>query len=99
MEINIMYREHEGRHGADYRALTAKDASGNTLTNDTSGMTVVEFIEKVVSKVIQRNVSKGHTANDITVNLPAEVTLSSTLQTHLVAKFTADPLVNSVTFA
>ncbi|WP_085508803.1 hypothetical protein [Thalassobacillus devorans] len=100
MQININVNQYEGnnfRHG--YRGLNATDENNKRLLSDISGMSVVEFVEKALEQAVKSIVDNSGTAEAITVNLPAEVVLPAALQTHLNDKYSADPVVSSVTFA
>ncbi|MCM3732354.1 hypothetical protein M3196_11845 [Fictibacillus nanhaiensis] len=100
VNVTIKLGQHGGsqfRHG--YRSLLATDNNGMQLASDLTGMSIVDFIEVAIRDVVKQTIAGHGLAQDITVNLPAEIVLSAGLQTHLSDKFTADPLVNSVVFA
>jgi hypothetical protein len=99
VNVTIELRQHAGNRGHGYRSLLATDDNGMQLASDLTGMPVVEFIEVAVQDVVKQTIAGNGLAQDITVNLPAEIVLSAGLQTSLSDKFIADPLVNSVVFA
>ncbi len=86
-------RTHSG-----YRSFSATIDGKDLVSTIDGGVTAVDFIEKAVSEVISQAIDNGETAIDITVNLPATITLSEALKTHLIDKYTADEMVSSVTF-
>jgi hypothetical protein len=98
--IIIELRNYEGNQfRSGYRGLTAVNANGDSLASDITGMNPVDFIEGAVYEAVKSIVVNNSAAEDISINLPAEIVLSAGLQTSLSDKFTADPLVNSITFA
>jgi hypothetical protein len=97
--LTIELKNHEGRHGAGYRSLSARDLNGKQIAVDISGMNPVDFIEVSIGEAVKAIVANGKAAQDITVNLPSGVVLGVELSAHLAQKFEADPLVNSITFS
>lgn len=89
-------------HRQAYRGLSAVstfDGVRERRNSDISGKDVVSFIGESIQDVIEISISNGDAAHALTVTLPAEVTLSAGLQTHLSDKYIADPAISSVTFA
>jgi hypothetical protein len=99
VNVTIELNQHAGNRGHGYRSLIAGDDNDNRLATDLTGMSIVEFIEVAIQEVVKQTIAGNGLAQDITVNLPAEIVLSAGLQTSLSDKFIADPLVNSVVFA
>jgi hypothetical protein len=98
VNATINYKQIEGNHGHSYRSLSMSSDNGAKL-NNIAGVNPVDFIEASVMQVVKVLIDNNGAADDITVNLPAEIELSAGLQTSLSDKLTADPLVNSVVFA
>ncbi|WP_227396708.1 hypothetical protein [Jeotgalibacillus aurantiacus] len=96
--ITITYKEHEGRYGHAYRSMTAKDAEGRDIHTEISTVNPVHFIEKAVTEVVKAMVANGQAADDFTIELPAEITLTAELQAHIADKLASDPKVASVVF-
>ncbi|SIS53946.1 hypothetical protein [Salimicrobium flavidum] len=81
-------------NGGAYRVLSAKK-DGNRVTSDMAAENVIDFIVGAVGTVANYDAI----ADDYTIELPAEVTLTAALETHLTDKLESDPLITSVTFA
>lgn len=99
INVNISYKQNEGRYGHGYRSLSAKDNAGNQLAVNISGANPVDFIEVAVQEAVKGLIANNGAADDVTVSLPSEIVLSAGLQTSLSDKLSADPFVNSVVFA
>lgn len=98
--ITIETKKYEvERTRTGYRSFNA-ELDGKELTSTIDGkVTAVEFIERAVSEVVTQAINNSEDVIDITVSLPADITLTESLKTYLTDKFEADPVVNSVTFA
>ena len=99
--INVTMKNYEGRFGQPYRGLNADITLDNGLVktvNTIKATNPVDFIETALNEVTAITVRNGFTPTDVTINLPEEVTLPAGLQTHLVDKYSADPLVSSLIF-
>ncbi|HWO74369.1 MAG TPA: hypothetical protein VNM69_00470 [Bacillus sp. (in: firmicutes)] len=99
VNITIEVHQYQGNQGHGYRSLLATDDNGMQLASDLAGMNPVDFIELAIQDVIKQSIAGNGLAQDITVNLPAEIVLTAGLQTHLIDKYSADPLVSSLAFA
>lgn len=91
-----IYAETSTRTG--YRTMSAQLDGQNVLASIASPQ-VVEFIESSIKEVINRAVVAGEQAIDISVSLPVNINLSPEIKAHIVAKFEADPIVNSLVFS
>ncbi|UOQ86197.1 hypothetical protein [Gracilibacillus salinarum] len=89
----------ETKHAKGYRSMNAKLDGKNVLTSIYSNMTAVDFIEDTIKTVVADAIDNNEGELTINVTLPAEVTLSTALETHLVDKYEADEVVSTVTFA
>jgi len=72
----------------------------NAYTDDDllieGGITVVPFTERALSVLAEDEIFSGTQALDVQITLPYTVT--EDIKNGIVAKFTADPIFNSITF-
>jgi hypothetical protein len=90
-----IYAGSETRGG--YRAMSAS-LDGISILTDISNPQVVAFIEQAIDEVIKMAITSGEQAISINISLPPSITLSDNLKAHIIAKYEADPVVNSVIF-
>jgi hypothetical protein len=82
---------------AGYCAMFAT-LDGNSILTDIANPGVVGFIERAIDEVINRAIASGEQAISINISLPSSITLSDNLKAHIIAKYEADPVVNSLIF-
>lgn len=100
INVNIEYYEYQSTpYGHGYRTMYADGDNGKRYAVDTVGMNPVDFIEVAIKEAVKTIIANHGAAEAITVTLPVEIILSAGLQTHLIDKFTSDPLVSSLTFS
>ena len=97
--VIIEYKELNGSHRGTYRSLIAMDGEGARIAGDLTGMNPVDFIEQALIEIVRSTIRNGDETEEITVELPEGIALTSPLETHLNDKFSADPKVVNVTFA
>lgn len=90
-----IYAGNETRGG--YRVLSAS-LDGISILTDISNPQVVAFIEQAIEEAIKMAITSGEQAISINISLPPSITLSDNLKAHIIAKYEADPVVNSVIF-
>lgn len=90
-----VYAGNETRGG--YRTMSAT-LSGNNILTDIANPQVVGFVERAIDEVINRAIASGEQAISINISLPPQITLSENLEAHIIAKYEADPIVDSISF-
>lgn len=80
-----------------YRAMSAT-LDGNSILTDIANPQVVDFVERAIDEVINRAITSAEQAISINISLPPSITLSDDIAAHIIAKYEADPVVNSVIF-
>jgi hypothetical protein len=80
-----------------YRVMSA-ELNGNRILTDIANPQVVGFIEQAIDEVINRAITSDEQSISITVSLPPSITLSENLEAHIIAKYEADPVINSLIF-
>mgnify|MGYP001029165992 CR=1 FL=1 len=91
-----IYAGNETRGG--YRAMSAT-LDGNSILTDIANPQVVDFVERAIDEVINRAITSAEQAISINISLPAQITLSDDIAAHIIAKYKADPIVNSISFS
>lgn len=89
-------------HRNGYRGLSANiefDGVKRDQITDISGKNPITFIESALDKIVSSAIANEDTAHAIAIALPAEITISAGLQTHIIDKYTADSFIESVTFS
>jgi hypothetical protein len=90
-----IYAGNETRGG--YRSMSAS-LGGDPILIDTANPQVVAFIEQAIDEVINRAIASGEQAISINISLPSSITLSDNLKAYIIAKYKADPVVDSISF-
>jgi hypothetical protein len=90
-----VYAGNETRAG--YRVMSAS-LDGISILTDIANPQVVAFVEQAIDEVINRAITSDEQSISITVSLPPQITLSENLEAHIIAKYEADPIINSLIF-
>jgi hypothetical protein len=80
-----------------YRSMSAT-LRGDCILIDTANPQVVAFIEKAIEEVINRAIASGERSISIDISFRPSITLSENLKSYIIAKYEADPIVDSISF-
>jgi hypothetical protein len=75
------------------------ELSGNRILTDIANPQVVAFIEQAIEEAIKMAIASGEQAISINISLPPSITLSENLEAYIIAKYEADPIVDSISFS
>lgn len=95
--LTINYKVYDGTsYRMGYRAMNAL-LDGEPILSKLNNPRVVTFIEDAIAETIDRSINKEQSI-EINVTLPHEIKLQPEIIAHIVAKFEADPIVQSISF-
>lgn len=100
--INVKMGTYKDIHGLPVRGLSSVITFDNGLEkveSDIFETNPIDFINDTMNELTGILIRREYETQDVTITLPSEITLSEALKTHIADKFTADPLINSITFA
>jgi hypothetical protein len=80
-----------------YRSMSAS-LGGDPILIDTANPQVVAFIEQAIEEVINRAIASGEQSISINIVFRPSITLSDNLKAYIIAKYEADPIVDSIIF-
>jgi hypothetical protein len=91
-----IFEGNETRGG--YRAMSAT-LDGNPILIDTANPQFVGFIERAIDEVVNRAIASGEQAISINISFRPSITLSENLKSYIIAKYEADPIIDSISFS
>lgn len=97
--LTINYSVYAGNESrAGYRVMSA-GLDGKNILIDIANPQVVAFIEQAIEEAVKIAIASGEQSISINISLPSSITLSDDIAAHIIAKYEADPVVNSVSFS
>lgn len=81
-----------------YRSMSAT-LRGDAILIDTANPQFVGFVERAIDEVVNRAIASGEQSISINIVFRPSITLSDNLKAYIIAKYEADPIVDSISFS